>query len=176
MTSEPGGEIEGWGFDDPRWTGLVGGYRIPYDPRPTLRALERGGDAEAAWRELSTELYDQGDVGEASYAAIPHVVRICEKRDGAVWDAYALAAMIELARRDGGNPEVPAELSHAYQAAWRRLVAIGLRQLEVTEDPLLVSYIVAVVAIAKGQTSLGRFAALFDESERIVLLHDAGWA
>ena len=103
-------------------------------------------------------------------------MRICERLGGADWNAYALAAMIELARQDGGNPRLPPDLSEAYHAAWRRLVEIGLRQLETAEDPLLVSSILAVVAIAKAQTSLGRFAALFDENERTALFRDAGWA
>ena len=58
-------------FDDPRWDSLQGGYRVPYDPRKALSALERGKETESAWQELCTELYHQGDVGEASYAAVP---------------------------------------------------------------------------------------------------------
>lgn len=64
--------FNGMDFDDIGWAGLLGGYRVPYDPRNALRRLE-GGDAEAAWQELWAELYHQGDVGEASYAAVPHL-------------------------------------------------------------------------------------------------------
>lgn len=71
--------IAGLDFGDERWPGLRGGYRIPYDPRSALCSLEQGKDVEAAWQELSTELYHQGDVGEASYAAVPHLVRIYEQ-------------------------------------------------------------------------------------------------
>jgi len=58
----------GLDFDDDRWRHLLGGYRVPYDPRNALRTLECGGNVEGTWRELSTELYHQGDVGEASYS------------------------------------------------------------------------------------------------------------
>jgi hypothetical protein len=63
-------------FDDSRWKGLKGGYRIPYDPRPVLRNLEEGKDLSDAWSELWDELHHQGDVDVASYAAVPHLVRI----------------------------------------------------------------------------------------------------
>jgi len=57
-------------FDDPRWRQLRGGYGSPYDPRKALLSLERGTDVLAAWSELWEELHHQGDVGEASYAAV----------------------------------------------------------------------------------------------------------
>ena len=40
-------------FDDPRWAGLHGGYRTPYDPRPALLSLQQGRSVEAAWKEFS---------------------------------------------------------------------------------------------------------------------------
>ena len=104
-------------LDDPGWASLLGAYRIPYDPRGALRALERGENPAVAWRELWDELYHQGDVGEASYAAVPHLVRIYARR-ARDWNTYALAAMIDEARRDGRNPDVPANLRDGYEVAW----------------------------------------------------------
>jgi len=40
---------------------------------------------------------------------------------------------------------------------------------------VLVSCIIAVIAMGKGQFSLGRFAILFDERERREVLNDAGF-
>ena len=153
-------------LDDPQWSRLLGGYRIPYDPRKALLALERADEADSAWEELWTELFHQGDVGEASYAAVPHLVRIHAARGVADWNTYALVATIEIARRMGHNPELPASLSDAYQAAWHELVTLGLRDLETAEDPALVTSILGVIAIGKGQFSLGQLAIEFDESER----------
>ena len=76
---------------DPRWPSLRGGYRLPFDPRPALRRIAIG-DAEEAWKELWNELHHQGDVGEASYAAVPALVRIEAARRGADWNTYALVA------------------------------------------------------------------------------------
>jgi hypothetical protein len=162
-------------LDDPSWARLLGGYRTPYDPRQALRLLEAGKDPAAAWDELWNELHHQGDVGEASYAAVPHLVRIHEARGVPDWNTYALVAAIEEARRNGNNPELTENLTSAYEAAWRRLVEIGIRELRAAEDAALVSSIIAVVAMAKGQGALGRFAALFDEKERAALLAKAGW-
>src|SRR6266446_8362402 len=143
--------ITGLDLEDPAWSGLCGGYRIPYDPRPALRTLELGGDTERAWKELWQELYHQGDVGEASYAAVPHLVRIHEARDFPEENTYSLVATIEDARQQGTNPQVPANLQYVYQAALRRLLEIGLRELASAEEPLLVSSIIAVLATTKGQ-------------------------
>ena len=66
----------------------------------------------------------------------------------------------------GANPELPPGLSDAYHAAWRELVTLGLRELETAEDPTLVTSILGVIAIGKGQFALGQLAIDFDESER----------
>src|SRR5215471_21246368 len=162
-------------FDDQRWTGLLGGYRVPYDPRDALRRLQESKDVEDVWRELWNELYHQGDVGHASYAAVPHLVRIHAVRRASDWNTYALVATIEEARRGGRNPEIPSDMREAYQSAWRDLINIGLRELQDAEDPTLVCSIIGVIAIGKGQFALGRLAVSFTEDERQELLADVGW-
>ncbi len=174
MTSPIG--VAGMDLDDERWAQFSGGYRVPYDPRKALRSLELDEDVEAAWQELATELYHQGDVGEASYAAVPHLVRIHEQRGVADWNTYALLAMIEEARQIGENPVLPADLRESYDQAWRRLVQVGLKELDAAEEPLLVSCIIAVIAMGKSQFNLGRFAVLFDEDERKRLFDEAIWS
>jgi hypothetical protein len=155
-------------LSDERWASLRGGYRVPYDPRPALHRLEQG-DA-AAWDELWNELHHQGDIGEASFAAVPCLVRIHERRGGADWNTYGIIATIELARDGAGNPQIPPDLQHCYAAAWGHLVDMGLQELITAEDATLVNSILGVVAIAKGQRTLGRIAAHFTEDERIALL------
>lgn len=165
----------GMELDDPHWTRMLGGYRVPYDPRGALLALEQGDNIAGAWNELWNELHHQGDVGEASYAAVPHLVRIHAARGVPDWNTYALIATIDDARRDGRNPELPTNLGQAYEEAWRELAEIGLRDLRTAEEPTLGCSIMAVLAISKKQYTLGRFAALFTEDERQELLAKAGW-
>ena len=63
-------------YDDPRWRTLAGGYRTPYAPTPALARFESGTRLAETWDELWNELHHQGDVGEASYAAVPALVEI----------------------------------------------------------------------------------------------------
>jgi len=153
-------------FDHPEWQSMRGGYRMPYDPRGALLAIEKGENVEASWNELWSELFHQGDVGEASYAAVPHLVRIHAARGIADWNTYALVAIIEGVRLNPGNPPLPANLRDEYETALRSLSRLGVRELEAAVEPSLVASILAVIAIDKGQPTLGRLAVEFSDDER----------
>jgi hypothetical protein len=81
-------------FKDERWTKLLGGYRMAFDPRSALQNLESNLRVKEAWHELWEELHHQGDVGEASYAAVPHLVRIYRERGAIDWNTYAIVAVM----------------------------------------------------------------------------------
>src|SRR6516162_4331513 len=106
-------------LDDNRWTDLTGGYRMSFDPRPLLVKLEAGEHTATAWDGLWEELHHQGDVGDASYASVPHIVRIHRKHAVVDWNPYALVAIIELARTKHHNPKVPKWLEEDYFQAIR---------------------------------------------------------
>jgi hypothetical protein len=89
--------------NDQRWSGLRGGYGEPYDARNAIRRLSE--NDVSAWDELWQELYHQGDVGEASYAALCALVRVHQAQAIPDWNIYAFAAAIEEARR---NPKTSA--------------------------------------------------------------------
>jgi hypothetical protein len=163
-------------LDDSRWSELHGGYRIPYDPRQALLTLQQSRDVEAAWNELWNQLHHQGDVGEASYAAVPHLVRIHAERAVPDWNTYALIATIEDARRNAGNPAMPSWLSESYDSALQRLVSLGLDDFRHAKRPELVNSILAVFAMGKGQFVLGRFAICFTDDERHEILDKAGYS
>ena len=76
-------------FDDERWNYLTGGYKTQFDPRPSLRKLENQQDTATAWEGLWEELHHQGNVGDASYAAVPELVRI--HRSGGIEQGIAIA-------------------------------------------------------------------------------------
>jgi hypothetical protein len=109
-------------LDDERWKHLTGGYKIPFDPRPSLRKLENHQQSAAAWEELWEELHHQGDVGDASYATVPELVRIHRIGGTADWNLYAIVAIIELARTESQNPEVPDWLREDYFRSIQELV------------------------------------------------------
>jgi hypothetical protein len=82
-------------FNDQRWEHLTGGFKIPFDPRPCLRQIESTQNTDDARKELWEELHHQGDVGSASYAAVPELVRFHRMGGAADWNLYAIVAIID---------------------------------------------------------------------------------
>lgn len=159
---------------DERWQGLTGGYRKPYDPRPALRKVIDGIDVSAGWDELWNELHHQGDVGEASYAALVPLAAWASDTDAADWNIYALAATIEAHRAQGANPPAPDWLAGAYARALATLFETALRLLPAAQSDELISSVMAVLAIGKQRPALARMALLTEE-ERIEMLDHVGW-
>jgi len=152
-------------LDDNRWNNLTGGYRTKFDPRPLFAELESEQNRKTAWHELWENLHHQGDVGEASYASVPHLVRIHRKSGIVDWNTYAIVAIIELARGEGNNPEVPKWLEEGYLRAIRELAEIGAVEIWRIEEPESVSSILSIIAIAKGLRTHGRFLVEYSEDE-----------
>lgn len=158
-------------LDDPKWLTLQGGYRIPYNPCSALKKIEDNEDVNEAYEELWDELHHQGDVGEASYAAVPHLVRI-QKNKEADWNMYALVSTIEIERHKKSNPPLPEWLTQPYHQAWLDIVDIAIRDLKVSKDPLVISSTLGALALAKHELKLGVFISYADESEIDEVLED----
>jgi hypothetical protein len=156
-------------LDDDRWNGLKGGYRTPFDPRPLLTKLESGTDLKTTWHELGGELYHQGDVGEASYAAVPHIVRIHRKRGILDWNSYALVAYIELARTQGNNPELPTWLEEEYFDSIWELAKIGIAEFSEAKTPADVRGILVILALSKGARTYAKLILEYSEEELLAL-------
>lgn len=154
-------------LDDPRWSQMLGGYRVPYDPSPALALLRSGSESEVAqaWKELSNELHHQGNIGEASYAAVIAMVHICIELQRADWNLFAIAACIQNCRRQADNAPVPADLMSDYDDAWAALFEFGLQCIRTSGDPLLVRSVLSIIATYKGLEQLGELLAFLDESE-----------
>jgi hypothetical protein len=152
---------------------MCGGYRIPFDPREGFRKLEEGIEVKETWEELWQELYHQGDVGECSYAAVPHLVRIHRQRGVVDWNPYALVATIELARDSHKNPEIPLWLIDGYQEAIQLLAEIGLNELPFASVQETTTCILALLAIWKGARTHGRIILEFSERELLELEEQA---
>jgi hypothetical protein len=152
-------------FDDQRWRSLAGGYRVPYDPTPMLRRLAADWSDGEAWAELWGELHHQGDVGEASYAAVPALVEVARRVRARGWNFYGLAATIELERHRRTNPSLPDWLAPDYRRAWDELLTLALADLREPVDPLVAQTALSVVALARAPIRLGALIAHLDESE-----------
>jgi hypothetical protein len=153
-------------LDDPRWVGLEGGYRVPFDPRPLLVGLTQPGDHAETWAQLWTGLYHQGDVGTASYAAVPPIVDAECSSAAPDWNAYAFVASIDLAR-DGfnENPALPDWLLADHVAAIERLGRRAAALLATATDPTLVRALLGAVALWKGARPAARLLTELDDSE-----------
>ena len=144
-------------MNDQRWNNLLDGRRNQYDPRPTLAKLHSGTDVSIVWDEFWNELHHQGDLGDASYASVPHPVRIYRERPTADWNIYAIVATIEFAGTRRNNPEVPAWLETSYFQAIQELATLGLVEISGAAQQQLSSAVLCVLAIAKGARTHARF-------------------
>ncbi|MGA3373919.1 MAG: hypothetical protein ABSC48_19425 [Terracidiphilus sp.] len=140
---------------------------MPIDVRPLLSRLEMEQDTASVWEELWDELHHQGDVGEASFAAVPHLVRIYRKRGIVDWNSFAIVAIIELARKEGKNPDVPQWLQEGYFRAIQDLAEIAVTEILRTNEPDTVRAMLSIVAIERSLRTHGRFLVNYSEDEML---------
>jgi hypothetical protein len=147
-------------LDDVRWSALADAYGaatgIPKLLLDAEKLPEDSGYNAEPYFSLWSALCHQGAVYSASYAALPHLVRIVEENpDKFRWTLLLLVHEIEVARAAGCGPPVPDELDEPYQKALARVPAIasGLLSGDLTEVELRA--ILAACASAKGFASIG---------------------
>jgi len=134
-----------------------------YDPRPALLHIENGDPA--AWEELWEDLHHQGDVDLASYAAVPHIVRIQQASGYTDYNPYGLIGVIELCRGVGKNPPLPEWLAQGYWDAWMQVSSLGCRDLGRTDNETTVITILGALALAKKQRVVGKILLDFTQDE-----------
>jgi hypothetical protein len=157
-------------YNDPKWGKLKGGYKVLYDPTPALKKLERGMDNASTWDELWQELHHQGDVGEASYAAVPHLVRIHQATRSLDWNLYALASTIEVERHRKTNPPLPDWIAKSYRDAWAALLELAIDDLKQARDDTSTQALLGAIAIGKGMLKLGTVISNFTGDELLEIL------
>jgi len=140
----------------------------PFDPHPLVEAWGESATSDVV-RDLWDNLYHQGAVNSASYAAVGAIVRILARSKTTDWNGYALMASIEEARLSGGGMPMPVNLADDYESAWTAVLPLALRDLLEAQDDSMVRSAIAVVAFAKGQRTLAAIA-LCTEDERTEML------
>jgi hypothetical protein len=144
-------------LDDPRWQSYTGGYRDAYDASVPLRRLFAGGASSELWDEFWQELYHQGDVGPASFAAVPWLVEYARRSPELDWNAFGLVAVIELERPHSClNCPMPSELADGYYEAINRLPEVVSAHPQKEWLPILMQHITACIALARGQRLMAR--------------------
>ena len=152
-------------LEDVRWSNMTGGYKTPLDPRPLLERLGADSDTKEVWQELWNELHHQGDVGDASFAAVPFLVESYRERGVIDWNTCAIVSIIELARKEAQNPDVPQWIADDYFQAIRKLAEIGTTEILHAETAEDVRAILGVIAIEKGLRIHGRLLVNYSEAE-----------
>ena len=133
-----------------QWARLGDAYGTAEYMPEWLAQAELDPSGEGA-EELWGRLYHQGDAYTASYAVLPHLVRLQAAAAEPSWSAIALIAAIEIARSNGRGPAIPGELAEAYHAALRAIPEALGKRLEPHASELLTRSVLAAVAAAAGQ-------------------------
>jgi len=147
-------------LDDARWEKLEHAYGGAGNIPALLRALASStipklGFQEEPWFSLWSSLCHQGDVYTASYAAIPHIVRIASEADGPIDSSFFhLPAAVEVARQSGRGPDLPEGLANDYHCAIGQLLANVVKCQSENWDQSMVLAVAAAQAVAKGQFEL----------------------
>jgi hypothetical protein len=139
-------------LDDPRWGTLRHAYGQADDIPALLRELESFPPAStsAAWFSLWSALAHQGDVFSASFAAVPHVVRVLAADPVTAGpEFFHFPAWVEICRWRKGV-EIPQDLSEAYHAALARLPGLVASASAVAWSEEKLACALAAVAAAKG--------------------------
>ena len=157
-------------LNDPRWKTLTGGYLVPYDVSVPLHKLFERGESKELWHELWQELHHQGDVGPASYAAVPHLLEFARRSLRLDWNVFGLIAVIELARPS--NPSVPEFLAASYFRTIKELPAVVGSHPQREWNEILTQHIVCCIALARGQRVLARVYLEMDQNAAQQWLQD----
>jgi hypothetical protein len=146
-------------LNDPRWNDLpMAGSDRPRVAQ-LIRDLECATDpakVSAAWSALWDGLHHQGAVTVGSYAAVPHLVRICRENKARLgWDLFALVALIEECRHVTKNPPMPPEFAEAYCGAIRTMFDFVREAADDDWSELQTQAAAGWLATVKGHRRLG---------------------
>ena len=155
-------------LDNKIWPSLHGGYKIPYNASTALKKLRdtnQAKDYNAIFTELWDNLHHQGDVGLASYLALPHLVSICIAKNSLDWNYIGLCVLIENCRLKGDNPEIPKEYQDHYFQALTTFERYLLSNFKTITDRTATRLALALLATLNGLPELGRAIEILDEDE-----------
>ncbi len=144
-------------LDSPKWAELQHAYGVASDIPDLLRQLEdlpSSANNQEPWFSIWSALAHQGDVYSASFAAVPHIVRVLSHAPIKADNSYFhFPAWIEICRLKNSIP-IPAELEEAYFAALAQLPSLVAAAADREWDENDLACALAAIAAAKGYGSV----------------------
>ena len=159
-------------LDSQRWSELQHAYGSAADVPALLRQLESFPPSnhyqDEPWFTLWSALCHQGDIFPASFAAVPHILRIAASSPSRPdCNFLLLPTSIEIARCAGAAPTgVPDDVADAYVTAWRTVPTIVAVASGRDWDEMFCRSAAAALCAAKGQIALAE--ALLELSPDVV--------
>lgn len=155
---------------DPRWGQLSHAYGQAHDIPELLRTLAADTNpAKTAgsepWFSIWSSLCHQGDVYDASYAAVPHIVHLAvEAEDPIDFSFFQFPAAVEIAREQKRGPNIPLDLVDAYYGAIAALgEAIAKHRREMWDKDTLLS-VLSALAVTKGHHRISEAIMNLDDN------------
>ncbi len=153
-------------LDEQIWKTLEAGYRIPYNVSIPLKELENTSNpktVERIWSELWNELHHQGDVGIASYLAVPHLVRIAKLKDFYNWNFLGICCVIEQQRLLSNNPPLPEKYQEYYLSGLNNLKEFVIKNIARETDDITFRLALSTLALCSKQIKLSKVIINLDD-------------
>jgi len=140
-------------LDSPEWAQLKHAYGSASNIPDLLRRLDTFPAAEGQqepWFSIWSALAHQGDVYPASFAAVPHVVRVLSTApERATFSFFQFPAWVEICRHRN-NIEVPPDLLSAYSEALSQLPGLVSAVANQPWDEGFLRCALSAISAAKG--------------------------
>ena len=140
-------------LDSTKWSELLHAYGAASDIPDLLRQLETLPPSEGEnepWDSIWSSLAHQGDVYSASFAAVPHVIRVLASSPSRADFSYFLfPAWVEVCRQKKSVP-IPEELEADYFSALRQLPSLVASAADREWDEGFLLCALSSIAAAKG--------------------------
>jgi hypothetical protein len=154
-------------LDSPVWSTLRHAYGSASDVPELLRQLESfpksEGNAEP-WFSIWSALAHQGDVYTASFAAVPHVIRIVSSDPSAASFVYfQFPAWVEICRQRHAM-DVPDDLAGDYFTSLTTLGSLVCAVIDRAWDRDFLVCALAALAVSKGFAVVGEAIQELDDS------------
>jgi hypothetical protein len=161
-----------------RWAELEGGYKTPYDLSIPIMELEQSTSEkqiQSIFKDLWQNLHHQGDVGLASYCAVPELIDICIAKNSFDWNFIGLCIVIEHCRIAGNNPSLPEEFKNDYFDSLQRFESYLLKNFKEIHEENAIQLSLALFATLNGQIELGKTIVNLDKDIINELSEKYGW-